>query len=514
MAKKAAPKTPTTRQTVSGSKENAVQAVRAGGNSAPQNQGTVSNSELQNQNQNQDKDVVNLDEMTAEQKVAHFDTLSKQRDLTDDEKKLHEAAEKEVDAKKKKFKTGKLDGTFRDPEWPDREKSKFDIQQGDFIEFLMKDVVLAAAAEAGDKTFGMVGTVIYRGTSWGYHKLFDGDKSGEGKKKKDDATKLAEQETLKKAMVFDDPNEIKIKDGDDKTTVMTKKIRQFRMDMIPYNEISYHEEEISSLVDKALSKDWNPESLSADEKALLQKYGSKILPQLDRLNEIAKGQNFDPEFIEQVGETSRNIIGEHIRMVESTDVISANYAASALINSMAANPGEFAKLSDTHLEKRFKFYALQGKKVCMTEMQNIIKDRPDRTFEDFTQMLSYSGKAFEEARANMKHSLYQEKGGQPITENQQHLDSVWQKLRNRDQWSEQKDSAKETDLKTMQQEAFGQRDDYLQRQFDNVIRQQSDLQQQKQEQNKRSNETSKNTPEKEKETPKKSLGQNRGGESR
>ena len=36
---------------------------------------------------------------------------------------------------------GKLEKPFKDPDYGDPEKGKFDIQQGDFIEFLMKDVV-------------------------------------------------------------------------------------------------------------------------------------------------------------------------------------------------------------------------------------------------------------------------------------------------------------------------------------------------------------------------------------
>ena len=47
---------------------------------------------------------------------------------------------------------GKIEKTD-DPDAPKEDDDKFDIQQGDFIEFLMKDVVLASAAWAGKKSF-------------------------------------------------------------------------------------------------------------------------------------------------------------------------------------------------------------------------------------------------------------------------------------------------------------------------------------------------------------------------
>ncbi len=67
---------------------------------------------------------------------------------------------------------GKIEKTD-DPDDPKEDDDKFDIQQGDFIEFLMKDVVLAAAAWGGKKVSGQVGLWTYRGLSWAYHKVDD-----------------------------------------------------------------------------------------------------------------------------------------------------------------------------------------------------------------------------------------------------------------------------------------------------------------------------------------------------
>ena len=67
---------------------------------------------------------------------------------------------------------GKIEKTD-DPDAPKEDDDKFDIQQGDFIEFLMKDIVLASAAWAGKKVSGQIGLLTYRGLSWMYHTADD-----------------------------------------------------------------------------------------------------------------------------------------------------------------------------------------------------------------------------------------------------------------------------------------------------------------------------------------------------
>ena len=472
----------TTRTSVENARTQAVETARSAGGKP--SQAEISNTQTPEAPQT-DKDTVKLDDMTAEQQVAHFDSIAKQRDLTDDERKQQEAANDALNDKKKKFNAGKVDGSFRDPEWPDREKSKFDIQQGDFIEFLMKDVVLAGAAEAGDKVFGMVGTGIYRGTSWGYHKLFDNNKAAEAAKKAEEARKKAEAEALKRAMLYDDPKKIEIKDGDDKTTVMTKKIRQFRMDMIPYNEINYYQDEIKSLIAKALSKDWNPKNLSAEEKALMDKYGAKLEPQLNELNRTVKAKDYNPELVENISKDASHLVSDHIVATETVNVIAANYAGAALMNSMAKDPGRYEGKSDRELEKLFKFYALQGKKICLTEMKKIYKNNPDKTFTDVTEMLESSRNAVREAISNMENGNYQEKGKQPSTQNQEAMDRVWQKIHNRDQWGNQEDKKKEKELLSLQEEANNLRGDYLKKQFEETLNKEISLQNQREENDKK-----------------------------
>ena len=90
-------------------------------------------------------------------------------------------------------KAGQVKGLMDDPDWGKPLDDKFDIQQGDFIDFLMKEVVLASAAWTGNKVCGIGGYALYKGGSSFYHWAWGGIKKGwnkadealENKKKKE-----------------------------------------------------------------------------------------------------------------------------------------------------------------------------------------------------------------------------------------------------------------------------------------------------------------------------------------
>ena len=57
---------------------------------------------------------------------------------------------------------GEFEGRMDDPDWGHKkDDDNFKIEQGDIIEYLMKDVILASAAWVGNKTAGLVGIVGY-----------------------------------------------------------------------------------------------------------------------------------------------------------------------------------------------------------------------------------------------------------------------------------------------------------------------------------------------------------------
>ena len=84
-------------------------------------------------NRSNDERAVNVEEMTEEQRredeLLHMQLPTENKPQTP-----------------KKHNTGNVKKPFNDPDKGDPEKSKFDIQQGDIIEFMMKEIVLASAA--------------------------------------------------------------------------------------------------------------------------------------------------------------------------------------------------------------------------------------------------------------------------------------------------------------------------------------------------------------------------------
>ncbi len=67
---------------------------------------------------------------------------------------------------------GMFDRLTRDPDWGHKkDDDNFKIEQGDIIDYLMKEVILASAAWAGNKAAGFVGIVGYEMSSAAYHNV-------------------------------------------------------------------------------------------------------------------------------------------------------------------------------------------------------------------------------------------------------------------------------------------------------------------------------------------------------
>jgi hypothetical protein len=57
--------------------------------------------------------------------------------------------------------TGEVKNNMEDPDWGHKDDDDFKIEQGDIIEYLMKDVILASAAWAGNRVAGFAGSLGY-----------------------------------------------------------------------------------------------------------------------------------------------------------------------------------------------------------------------------------------------------------------------------------------------------------------------------------------------------------------
>jgi hypothetical protein len=83
------------------------------------------------------------------------------------QKKLDD--KKSTQSKNLDDKTLEVKNNMDDPDWGHKDDDDFKIEQGDIIEYLMKDVILASAAWAGNRAAGLLGTVGYEVGRGGWH---------------------------------------------------------------------------------------------------------------------------------------------------------------------------------------------------------------------------------------------------------------------------------------------------------------------------------------------------------
>ena len=308
-----------------------------------------------------------------------------------------------------------------DPDTPKEDDDKFDIQQGDFIEFLMKDVVLASAAWAGKKVSGQVGLLAYRGLSWMYHtaddKLYTPAKKEIAeawdnlKKNTKEAFRTVEQYQIKDTLT-----------GDDNTTKFTHEVLK----------------EHNKIIDDALKSPKRIEAFGRFANAVVN----------GKLKEGTYNQNghavwFDKEtrttiplegkamedLIKMVQETSAAIdamdrpdgekaalkdlaakdfsvmVGTYTLLESQKDIFVSNIATATLLQTKAENKDyQYSKeeLDAMKNEAAISFF-LELRKIKNGQSQ----------FKTVEEFLEASGKAVQTAYKNMENDRYDEKGKMP-----------------------------------------------------------------------------------------------------
>ena len=138
---------------------------------------------------------LNVDEAKKDEKDMSVDELKKLKEKATDPAE-QERIQSLIDSKNNS--NAPVGGEIGNTPNPDEDQlddeDKFDIQQGDFIDFLMKEVVLASAAWAGKKTFKTAGYwALYKPLSLGYHSVMDPiEEKWDTHKAKKDAEKKAQ----------------------------------------------------------------------------------------------------------------------------------------------------------------------------------------------------------------------------------------------------------------------------------------------------------------------------------
>lgn len=330
---------------------------------------------------------------------------------------------------KKDKKYAKINGTFDDPDYGDAENEPIKIEQGDMIEFLMKDVVLASAGWAGGKVSGVIGLYSYRTLSAIHHKTTA--KAGKWVAKGWDSYWKERHEKRLKRLEDAEKNKIPQEDctpneNDDRTTAFAKETYAL------YNKYAVNQdaltkyENIKMLVDFAINhpmKDLNklkpaenrPPEYIAMAKAL-------------RRN-IDNNPNFDRE---RDRETLLNMVAENAQETILYTKFATAYASARMLHEKEKNPDKFA---DMETNAVFKIFHSEARKLYLSELRKINHDQRnimegntsaerESKFTDASDLLKLANNAFTTAKENVKKGKYQEKGKEPINPDIEKLNNI------------------------------------------------------------------------------------------
>ena len=337
--------------------------------------------------------------------------------------------EKERNSQKNNDNVFKYKGRCDDPDFVKPEDQKIDIQQGDFIEFLMKDVVLATTAWGLSKASKWVGVGAYETCAWTWHKILDGKEAKEKddeKRAKERAAKHAEKaDKQRKESHGTEPVK-----GKDKTTTFANQI------------FSLHDHDIAKpcreadeanaffhLTKAAIEKDENSFNEFLAKKEFSQDHPLVKLAK-DRANyfqsELKKDNITDPKAIEEQKQNYLNIIAstteKQATLAISCQTFCANYAAATMLQEKAKNPDAFA---NSNFEQEFqKQKETEAKKLFYLEVLKFSRGSSDyKNLEEFTQT---SVEAYKTAHNNIEKGLYAENGklgqNEPLKKLQKSLD--------------------------------------------------------------------------------------------
>ena len=434
----------------------------------PQNDNTTEVSENQSQNQKTDSDnTIKVDENRSNNSTTVNDN---------DPTKNTEDKDKYKD-KYNKRNVAELDPTKDLDEINDEDDDKFDIQQGDFIDFLMKDVVLAFAAYCGKKVTTPLGIAFYQASSKLYHgakdNLWDpawaevGEAWNKFKNNVVEACRCVGEYEIK--------HEFK---NDDETSKFGNDTIKQHNDTIKYYNQNVFGNDDSKMPDSSVFEHF--------AEAVMNGKVSLTLPvkegQVYLCEDIAKGQQqprsdlywFDTENKVNVPIGSaamqrviyaairyRNQINEQIKDPKEQQkyikkcIKSLSEAAKSMAsveapehifvrNMITARQFHDRALTNENPDKdKLDLYTAEAQKIYLAEYLKILKGQSQ--YKNLQDFINASYKAVETAHKNIREGRYVENGVDPQTIKNEPLDRLLQ---------QNAEKIRTTDAKTLRQEVM------------------------------------------------------------
>ena len=440
----------------------------------PQNDNTTEVSENTSQNKETDSNnTTKVSENTSPDKetteVSAFDSLTHLQ--TPDQIKQNE------EKKNKEDNTAEITPTKDLDEINEEDDNKFDIQQGDFIDFLMKDVVLAFAAYCGKKVTTPLGIAFYQASSKLYHgakdNLWDpawaevGEAWNKFKNNVVEACRCVGEYEIKHEFKNDDETS---KFGNDTIKKHNDTIKYYNQNVFGNNDSKMPDSSVFDNFAKAIMN--GKVSLT-----LPVKNGNVYL-----CEDIAKGQQqprsdlywFDTENKVNVPIGSaamqrviyaairyRNQINEQIKDPKEQQkyikkcIKSLSEAAKSMAsveapehifvrNMITARQLHDRALTNENPDKdKLDLYAAEAQKIYLAEYLKILKGQSQ--YKNLQDFINASYKAVETAHKNIREGRYVENGVDPQTIKNEPLDRLLQ---------QNAEKIRTTDAKTLRQEVM------------------------------------------------------------
>ncbi len=357
----------------------------------------------------------------------------------------------------------------------DEDDDKFDIQQGDFIDFLMKDVVLAFAAYCGKKVTTPFGIAAYQLGSKLYHGAKDHLWDPAWAEVEDGWNKFKNNvvEACRSVGEYEIKHEFK---NDDETSKSgNDAIKQHNKTIKYYNQNVFGNDD-SKMPDSSIFDHFAEAVMNGDISSTLPVKEGQVYFCKDIANDQQQPRSdlywFDPKnklnipigsrmmqqaialAVEMTKQANENITDENkkkeikAKLVKNFSKVAKSFAEiEAPENIFVRNMITARQLHDCALTNKnpdkdtLNLYAAEARKIYLAEYIKIQKG--ESKYKNLKQLLDASYKAVEAAHKNIREGRYVEKGVDPQTIKNEPLDRLLQ---------QNAEKIRTTDAKTLRQE--------------------------------------------------------------
>ncbi len=302
------------------------------------------------------------------------------------------------------------------------------IEQGDIIDYMMKEIILASAGWAGGKICGITGYyLIYKPASIFYHKLTDKDKEGAK------ATGTSGNTAYKK---------YEIKDSDDKTTAFTKTVGLALTKKIEKIETAsaLNTANLQTLLNAAIDnklgepiKLLNPNTHQEEEYQSLSD-ALKTIPMVDEQQTAQLLQSFNqlaqnnPKRLNELKQQAQSTAQTLINHQTAQRVFEEQYATAMMIQNMQKDP-QYLGIQDpkaltdaekTRIQNEKNLHKGNAKLLFARMYAEYHRNPPTaltqklkQEYSSFSEFVGITSVALEHAKKTTERGQYVEKGKNP-----------------------------------------------------------------------------------------------------